>query len=142
MALSDQLRKLADRAEEAENRAEAARDKASADIEQDLERNRATAQAEAEQLRETADAGKGKISDWWNDVQRHWNEHVARIQENVQSKKAEMDKAMAERRADDAEADASFAIDFAYAAIGDAEYAVLDAVLARKEAGELSGAGG
>ena len=37
-----------------------------------------------------------------------------------------------------AEDDARFAIDFAYSAIGEAEYAVLDASLARMEADEQS----
>lgn len=77
MALSDQLRKLADRAEEAEERAPATRDKARADVERDLETCRETAQARAEQLRETTDANKDKIPAWWNEVQRNWNEHVA-----------------------------------------------------------------
>jgi hypothetical protein len=139
MALSDQLRRLANRAEEAEKNAAAASDKAKADLEQDRENSRAVAQQEAEQLREAADAGRGKISDWWNDVQRSWNEHVAQIQKNVESKKAEIDLDQAKGRADNAEADAEFAIEFAYTAIGEAEYAVLDANLARKEADELSG---
>ncbi len=139
MALSDQLRRLANRAEEAEKNAAAASDKAKADLEQDRENSRAVAQQEAEQLREAADAGRGKISDWWNDVQRSWNEHTAQIQKNVESKKAEIDLDRAKGRADNAEADAEFAIEFAYTAIGEAEYAVLDANLARKEADELSG---
>jgi hypothetical protein len=139
MALSDQLRRLANRAEEAEKNAAAASDKAKADLEQDRENSRAVAQQEAEQLREAADAGRGKISDWWNDVQRSWNEHIAQIQKNVESKKAEVDLDRAKGRADNAEADAEFAIEFAYTAIGEAEYAVLDANLARKEADELSG---
>ena len=42
----------------------------------------------------------------------------------------------AEHRADDA----MFAVEFAYSAIEEAEYAVLDAELARKEADELSAA--
>jgi hypothetical protein len=42
-----------------------------------LEQSRAAAQIEAEGLRESAEASRGKISDWWNDVQRTWNEHVA-----------------------------------------------------------------
>jgi hypothetical protein len=41
-------------------------------------------------------------------------------------------------RADIAEDDAVFAIDYAYAAIEEAEYAVLDASLARVEADELA----
>jgi hypothetical protein len=44
----------------------------------------------------------------------------------------------AESNAENAEEDASFAIDYAYAAIEEAEYAVLDAALARKQADELA----
>jgi hypothetical protein len=45
---------------------------------------------------------------------------------------------MAERRAEWAEDDALDAIDFAGAALDEAEYATLDAVLARMEADELA----
>ena len=96
------------------------------------------AQEDAEQLRATADASKGKISDWWTDVQGTWNEHVAAIRENIDSRKAEHDLDVAQRRADNAEDDASFAVAFAYSAVEEAEYAVLDAALARVEADELS----
>ena len=48
----------------------------------------------------------------------------------------------AQRRAERAEDDVTFAIDFTYAAIREAEHVVLDAVLARKEADELSGQAG
>ena len=140
MALSDQLTKLAARAKEAEDHAAGVRGKARADAEADLEQSRAAAQAQADELREAADTRTGKISDWWNEVQRTWNAHVVKVQENIESKKADMDTAKAQRNADNAEDDALFAIDFAYAAIGEAEYAVLDAVIARKKADELSGA--
>ena len=46
----------------------------------------------------------------------------------------------ARRIADNREDDAAFAVEFAYAAIEEAEYAVLDAALARMEADELSAA--
>jgi hypothetical protein len=138
MSLSEELRKLADQAQEAEERATAAKDKARADVEQDVELSRAVAQNQAEQLREAADAGRGKISDWWDDLQKDWSEHLARVQQGIQDKKAERDLAKSERNADNAEDDAAFAIDFAYSAVVEAEYAVLDAVLARKEAEELS----
>ena len=49
--------------------------KAKADLEQDVATARASAQAQAEKLRKSADASKGKLSVWWNDVQRSWNEH-------------------------------------------------------------------
>jgi hypothetical protein len=138
MALSDQLTRLAARAKEAEDHTAAAQDKAKADLEQDVETARATSQADAQHLRESADANKGKISDWWNDVQRNWNDHVATVRENIDSKKAEIDLDNAEANAENAEDDASFAIDYAYGAIEEAEYAVLDAALARKEADELA----
>jgi hypothetical protein len=44
----------------------------------------------------------------------------------------------ADDNADMAEADADLAIDYAYSAIEEAEYAVLDAILARREADEAA----
>jgi hypothetical protein len=141
MALSDQLTKLAARAKEAEQHAAAAQDKAKADLEQDVETARSVGQAEAQRLGESAEAGKGKISDWWNDVQRTWNEHVATARANIDRKKEEIDIDRAQEKAENAEDDAMFAIDYASAVIDEAEYAVLDATLARKEADELAATG-
>jgi hypothetical protein len=141
MAMSDQLSELAAHAKEAEEHAAAARDKAKADLESDVENARSVGQAQAQSLRESAEASQGKISDWWIDVQRSWNEHVAKMRENIADKKEEIDLDRAEKRAENAEDDASFAIDYASAAIDEAEYAVLDATLARKEADELAATG-
>ena len=138
MAASDELTKLAARAKEAEDRAAAAQGKAKADLEQDVATARASAQAQADKLRQTAEANKGKLSVWWHDVQRSWNEHVAKIRQDVDSKRAEHDVERAQRYAENAEDDATFAVDYAYAAIEEAEYAVLDAALARKAADELA----
>jgi len=63
---------------------------------------------------------------------------VARVRERIAAKKAELDRDVAERRAARAEDDALDAIDFAGAALDEAEYATLDAVLARREADELA----
>jgi hypothetical protein len=134
MALSDELTKLAARAKEAETRTAAARDEARADLEGEVESARAAAQAQAEKLRQGAEEGKAKVSGWWTDVQKSWNAQVARVREDVESKKEKHDVHMAEVRADDAEGYASFAIDLAYSAVVEAEYASLDAVLARREA--------
>jgi hypothetical protein len=62
---SDQLDKLAARAKEAREHAEAVRGKARADLEQDVKTAQASAQAQADKLRATAEANKGKISVWW-----------------------------------------------------------------------------
>jgi hypothetical protein len=140
MALSDDLTKLAARAKDAEDHAAAAQTKAKADLEADVENARATAQTQADALHESADANRARISAWWHDVQRSWNQHVAAIKENMADRKAEGDADRANMRAENAEADAAFAIDYAVAAIQEAEYAVLDASLARMEADELAGA--
>ena len=101
--------------------------KAKADLEQDVATARASAQAQAEKLRQSADASKGKLSVWWNDIQRSWNEHVAKVREDVDTKRAEHDAGRAQRYAENAEDDAAFAFE-----------SVLDAALARKHADELS----
>ena len=138
MAASDDLTKLAARAQEAEERVAAAREKGKADLEADLEYARGAGEEEAEALRETAEKGKGRISDRWAGVQEAWNQAIAKVREDVEGRKTEHDLHKAQRRADWAEDDARFAIDFAYSAIGEAEYAVLDASLARMEADEQS----
>jgi hypothetical protein len=138
MALSDDMSKLAGRAKEAEDRAAGAQEKAKADLETDRDNARAVGEQQAEDLRELAEKGKGRISARWADVQRAWDDAVAGVRADVQGKKEEHDLHKAQRRSDRAEEDARFAIDFAYSAIVEAEYAVLDAALARTEADELS----
>jgi hypothetical protein len=138
MALSDQLTKLATRAKEAEDHAAAAQSKARAQLEKDVKAARESAQGQANQLRKTAEANKGKISDWWDGVQQSWNDHVATVRQNIDEKRAEHDLNAASRDADNAEDDAAFAIDYAYGAIEEAEYAVLDATLARMDADALA----
>ena len=138
MALSDQLTKLAARAKEAEDRAVAAKTKARAELEQDVQSARDAAQAQADQMRETAEANKGKVSDWWTGVQKNWDDHIATIRQNIDEKRAEHDLNAAQRDADNAEDDAAFAVDYAYGAIEEAEYAVLDATLARENADSLA----
>jgi hypothetical protein len=138
MAASDDLTKLAARAQEAEERVAAAREKGKADLEADVDYARGVGEEQAKALRETAEKGKGGISDRWEGVQEAWNQAIAKVREDVEGRKTEHDLHNAQRRADWAEDDARFAIDFAYSAIGEAEYAVLDASLARMEADEQS----
>jgi hypothetical protein len=138
MAQPNDLSKLSARAKEAEDRVAAAREKAKADVETDRENARAVGEQQAEDLREHAEEGKGQISDRWADVQRAWNDAIAGARADIQGKKEEHDLHKAQRRADRAEEDARFAIDFAYSAIVESEYAVLDAAVARREADELS----
>jgi hypothetical protein len=100
---SDQLDKLAARAKEAREHADAARGKARADLEQDVKTARASAQAQADKLRESAEVNKGKISVWWNDVERSWHEHIAKAREDIDRKRAEHSADKAEQIAENAE---------------------------------------
>jgi hypothetical protein len=59
-----------------------------------------------------------------DNLQRSWNENIASIRNAVDDRKAEYDVKAAQRKADRADDDAAFAIDYAYAAIEEAEYAV------------------
>jgi len=88
-------------------------------------------------LRTTAGANTGKISGWWHEVQNDWTAHIAKVREGIDTKKAEHGVGRAEDRADLAEDDATFAVTYAYAAIEEAQYAVLDAELARRQVDEL-----
>jgi hypothetical protein len=137
MALSDQLTKLSARAREAEHRAEAAKTEARAQLEQDVKTAREAAQAQAEELGKAAEPGIAAYSDWWDNVQKSWNDHIAVIRRNIDEKRAGHDVTAAKRAADIAEADAEFAVNFALGAIDEAEYAVLDATLARMNADSL-----
>ena len=65
---------------------------------------------------------------------------MARIRDDIDAKRAEHDVNRDQRRAERRADDAAFTVEFAYAAIEEAEYAVLHAELARMEADERSAA--
>ena len=69
---------------------------------------------------------------------RSWNDHVATVRQNIDDRRAAHDLASAQRAADQADDDAAYAIDYAFAAIDEAEYAVLDAQLAHFDVDELA----
>jgi hypothetical protein len=138
MPVSDDMSKLAVRAKEAEDRVTAAREKAKADLEEDVDFTRTAVEKQNAVLRELASESKGRVSDHWHDLQVAWNETISGVRGKIEDRKAEHDLHKAERQADRAEEDAGFAADFAYSAIVEAEYAALDAALARMEADELS----
>ncbi len=138
MTLSDQLNDLAVKAKQVQDRVAAAKQKTRADLEGDVDNARASAQAEADALHTKAEANKGKISAWWDKMERSWHEHVAAVRKGAQERKAAHDAQAAQRAAERADEDASYAIDYANAAIEEAQYAVLDADLAHRRADELA----
>ena len=138
MALSDQLNDLAVKAKQVQDRVAAAKQKTKADLEGDVENARASSQAQADALHTKAEANKGKISAWWDKMERSWHEHVAAVRKGAQERKAAHDAKAAQRAAEQADDDASYAIDYAFAAIEEAQYAVLEADLAHRHADELA----
>ena len=138
MTLSEQLSDLAARAKQVEDRAAAAQTKAKADLEAEVKDARDSARAQADRLRNRAREGKGKISAWWDSVQRSWHDHLAAVRKGADDRKAAHDLKTRQRAAERADQDAAFAIDYAHAAIEEAQYAVLDADLAHREADELA----
>jgi hypothetical protein len=134
MDASQKLAKLSERAKEAEDHASAAQNQAKADVEKSANEARARAEAHAEELHQSAAATGAQISASWNDMQKSWSNHMAQVRHGIDDKKGQLDARRAETRADDAEADALFAIDYAYGTVEEAEYAVLDAISARMEA--------
>jgi hypothetical protein len=136
VALTDQLNDLAVRAKQVEERVAAANQKTRAELQADVDNARASSQAQADALHAKTQASKGKISAWWDKLEKSWHEHVAAVREGRQDRKAAHDAKAAQHAAEKADEDASYAIDYAYAAIEEAQYAVLDAVLAHRHADE------
>ena len=93
-----------------------------------------------EKLTKLAEQAHQKATQYADELRKHvqagWDNvrHTARTK--IQNARTDFDTARAQDRADMAEADAVLAINIARAAVQEAEYAVLDAALARAEAND------
>jgi hypothetical protein len=134
---SEKFAELSERAKQAERRVAAAQNEAKAEVEHSASEARAAVKAHADKLRETASPGQAHVSASWNELQKSWSQHIAKMHEDLRASKAALDATAAVNGAEDAEGDALAAIDFAYGAIEEAEAAVLDAISAWMEADEL-----
>ena len=138
MALSEQLRKLSVRTKVLEDRAAAANEEARADLERQVKVARETSQANAEALRKSIEDAQTEVWVWWDEVGRAWDQHVTTVRQHIDDKVAAHDLKAAQRDAEEADEYASYLIDYTYAAVEEAEYAVLDAALAHMRADELA----
>jgi hypothetical protein len=140
MAMSDQLLRLSQRTKQAEDRVAAANTQARQQLERDVEQARQGVQETVDQLSaDTATASSG-LDAAGRDIRQSWSEHLAQVRSRIDARKAHHDAKVAEDNAEDAEDYAVFAINFAYSTVEEAEYAALDAVLAREEADTAAGA--
>ena len=137
---SAQLKRLSDRASEAEANANAKNAKDKAALKQRVDAAEADAKKTSDDLKASAKESKDETTQWWGQVQDNWKSHVAKVHKDVDQAKANMKADRAEARAERAEANAAAAVDFAYAAIEEAEYQVLNAAMARVDAEDAKSA--
>lgn len=138
VSASEQLDKLADRAKQSEANIENAKQEGQAELKARVQQARESSEQHAAELKRGASGAKAKASKWWTDVQDDWNKHIDKVRKDVDNRKEEHDAKRAEHHAEHREDDAEAAVAFAYAAFEEAEYAVLDAILAREEADALA----
>lgn len=145
MTLSDQidqasakLKELAGRASEAEANVKAAAEKEQAELLKEVEAVEEAASQAAAQLKSSAEQSSNELTEQWNQVQSGWQQHVAKVRSDVEARRADRDAARAERHAERAEEDALAGVAFAFVALEEAEYRILDAALARLEADALA----
>lgn len=138
MTASDSFTKLKEQVENADRRVNEAGSQDKAELQAKVDEARKNADDLAAELHAKTRKASDQAEGHWQEVRSDWDQHIKRIRERIDAKKAVHDADVAERDAEWAEADALDAIDFASSAVEEAEYAVLDAMLARKDADVLA----
>jgi hypothetical protein len=136
--LSEQLSELSDRVKKAEDfvAVARARNRAALDSQREILKSsigEGKARAEAE-----AAAAQSKVQSWWDDTRSAVDEQFATLHTRLDERRAERDVKLAAHRADEAEEDAVYAVQFAISMLDQAEYAIADAVIARADADDLA----
>jgi hypothetical protein len=132
------LAELSQKAKEAEDYAAEVKNRNRAK----LEARRNQIEASLDQTGPQMDIAQAEAAANWRQIQNNlragFQEKKASIKAEIDAQKAARDAKRATNRADRAEAEADIAVQIAVDAIEQAEYTVLDAVLARAEADELN----
>jgi hypothetical protein len=140
-SLSDALLDLAARVKAIEESARAAKDESQAVLE---ERRRTIQNALDAQVREfesTVDKAEESVQHWWRETRGAVEGQVRAIREDIARWRAQRDVAGAERAAKVAEEEAAAAMEMATYTLNLAEFAAVDAALARAEARSLAEGG-
>jgi len=138
--LSEQLQDLSQRAKKLENSAAAARGQDQAELERRRDQLNSDLESSRRKIETSAGQAKDDVRSGWADIKRRMDERLADVRAKIQERKAERDVNRAERRAQAAEDDAADAIAIAVYVLDQAEYAVVDAALARTAADDLRAA--
>ena len=137
MALSDQLTDLAGRTKKLEDSAAAAREKDRADLEKQRENLHSTIEADAKKIKSDTASGQADIQAWWTDTTARMEKKRAEIRTKIEDRKAERKVERANQNANDAADYAAEMLRVANYVVETAEYAVVDAAIARSEADAL-----
>ena len=128
---------LSERARAAADQLKAAGQTTKDQFEAELASARNTATLAAQQLKDTAADATNAASAQWDEIRNRWQTHVGQMRADIDAKIEKFDTHLVTKRASQAQAYALDAIDFAQAAIEEAQYAVLNALSARAKADEL-----
>jgi flagellar biosynthesis chaperone FliJ len=136
--LSGQLSELSDRAKKAEDVVAAAQSKNRAELERQRDRLESTIKQGRAAAEAAATTTQNKVLSWWDETRSAVDGQFASLRDKADEHRAARDLKQAQRRADDAEQDAADAVEFAVNVLVQAEYAVVDAALARADADALA----
>src|SRR6188508_2468277 len=131
MSVTDNFAKLREQVEKADSTIKAAAEQNQTEIQAKVDEARRDADERAAELRAKGDEAT-------REGESHWREMQADLKRHIERDRQRMDAKVADSDADWAEADAEDAIAFALSAIVEAEYATLDAMLARENAAQLA----
>ena len=141
--LSEQLADLSVRAKHAEDAASAAQKEAHDKVMARREQARAAATAAAEKVERNIKSVGDNVKSAGDAATKKWAAFQSKISNDLQSikegiaqKKHDLDVKHAEKHADRLEWEAGLAVDYAIAAVEQAELAVLDAVAGRMKVGQ------
>lgn len=135
--VSESMAKLSQRAKEAEDHIAAARNETHEQLAAHVAEAKATAQRRREEMKARGTKAKDDLAAAWASLQARMQEQFEKIRAKLEEKRDDHDAKAAQRRAEEAEMNASDAMEFAGYAIDEAELAALEAAGARKIADDL-----
>lgn len=132
--LSEQLLEMSERAAAAENQAAAIQQENRQEFEATVAEAQRNLHAAQDAFTATLDKVEDSVSVHWAELKNSFDTHVATARQKAAERKAAFDLATAKERAEDAEAYAEIAAEFAHLAAAEAEEAMIEAKLARAAA--------
>lgn len=132
--LSEKLAELSVEAKNTEERVNKAQSEAKERLDQHREEARAQAEQALNKVSQRVDEAKGEARERYNSLQAKVDADFQNMKQNAAERREKFESWQANNYADDKEADAAAAIDYAIAATRLAESQTLDAISARAEA--------